>query len=269
MKPTHNGRDDTELGAGGATDLAPPAEVAPHQFLTDLLEDKALGELVTLLLTKEPGEQIPSERELAVTLGISRTALRDRISRLESLGILQRRERSGTFFTGIRPESMSDALILSLMSSQLSIDSLVSVRHALERHAAIAACALGDPQALEDLAAAVQRMYATDDGRELFDADNDFHQALFRASGSPGLIFFAQMLHSVLRGTLRHVALEHDRETLRLVHSNVLAAVMSRDSTAAGVAIDDHFAWLDTLRQSDDGRTQPWLPSTGGASAGR
>jgi len=237
------------------------SDFAQHRFLTNLLEDKALGELVTLLMAKEPGQQIPSERELAETLGISRTALRDRISRLVSLGILQRREREGTFLTGIQPDSISDTLILSLMSSQLTIDSLISVRFALERHAGMAACDLRDEQALEDLAKAVRRMSDSDDGRELFEADNDFHRALFRASGSEGLIFFSQMLHSVLRGTVRYIALEHDREMLRKVHGDVLEAVQNQDREAAAAAIDSHFAWLETLRASDTGgTTDGWLP---------
>lgn len=236
------------------------SDLAQHRFLTNLLEDKALGELVTLLMAKEPGQQIPSERELAETLGISRTALRDRISRLVSLGILQRREREGTFLTGIQPDSISDTLILSLMSSQLTIDSLISVRFALERHAGMAACDLRDEQALKDLAKAVQRMRNSDDGRELFEADNDFHRALFRASGSEGLIFFSQMLHSVLRGTVRYIALEHDREMLRKVHGDVLEAVQNQDREAAASAIDGHFAWLETLRASDSGgATDGWL----------
>ncbi|WP_168187244.1 FadR/GntR family transcriptional regulator [Salinibacterium sp. UTAS2018] len=238
-----------------------PSDFSQHRFLTNLLEDKALGELVTLLLAKEPGQQIPSERELAETLGISRTALRDRISRLVALGILQRREREGTFLTGIQPDSISDTLILSLMSSQLTIDSLISVRFALERHAGMVACDLRDEQALEDLAKAVQRMRDSDDGRELFEADNDFHRALFRASGSEGLIFFSQMLHSVLRGTVRYIALEHDREMLRKVHGDVLEAVQNQDREAAAAAIDSHFAWLETLRASDTGgATEGWLP---------
>ena len=246
----------------------PPVESQPpdssqHRFLTNLLEDKPLGELVTLLLSKEPGQRIPSERELAETLGISRTALRDRISHLESLGVLQRRERTGTFLTGIQPDSISDTLILSLMSSQLTVDSLISVRYALERHASMVACDLRAEQALSDLAEAVQRMRDSNDGRELFEADNDFHRALFRASGSSGLIFFSQVLHSVLRGTVRHIALENDRVMLRRVHGEVLDAVLAKDRVAAGAAIDNHFAWLDTLRASDThDPTEGWPPKT-------
>ncbi|MBH0110910.1 FadR family transcriptional regulator [Salinibacterium sp. NG22] len=246
--------------SGQSADIE-PSDFSQHRFLTNLLEDKALGELVTLLLAKEPGQQIPSERELAETLSISRTALRDRISRLVSLGILQRREREGTFLTGIQPDSISDTLILSLMSSQLTIDSLISVRYALERHAGMAACDTRDEQALDDLAKAVQRMRDSDDGRELFEADNAFHHALFRASGESGLIFFSQMLHSVLRGTVRYIALEDDRETLRKVHGDVLDAILTQDRDAAGAAIDEHFAWLETLRANDtNGPSDSWLP---------
>jgi GntR family transcriptional repressor for pyruvate dehydrogenase complex len=225
--------------------------VAGHRFFSNLLKDKALSDLVSLLLGMGPGDQIPSERELAETLNVSRTAIRDRISKLESLGLLQRKERSGTYFTGIRPESVSDVLILSMLSSQMTVDSLVSVRHALERQAAIEACRARNTEALASLGAAVKRMYETDDGFELFEADNEFHRSLFAASESEGLIFFSRMLHAVLSGTLQHVTLERDRGTLRKLHAAIYDAVLAADEDAANEAMDRHFDWLGELVASE------------------
>lgn len=238
--------------------------VAGHRFFSNLLKDKALSDLVSLLLGMGPGDQIPSERELSETLHVSRTAIRDRISRLESLGLLQRKERSGTYFTGIRPESVSDVLILSMMSQQMTVGSLVSVRHALERQAAIEACRAGDGPALAELRAAVARMDDSDDGYELFLADNDFHRSLFRASRSEGLIFFSRMLHAVLSGTLQHLSLERDRFTLRVLHRDILEAVVAKDAPAAIHAMDAHFKWLEELGASerDPGEAGPSEPTS-------
>ncbi|WP_430592399.1 FadR/GntR family transcriptional regulator [Humidisolicoccus flavus] len=248
-----------------ATELEPgAADASQHQFLSTMLKDRALADLVHLLLEKEPGEQIPSERELSERLEISRTALRDRISRLESLGMIQRREREGTFYTGISPERVSDGLVLSLMSHQMDIESLAEVRHALERHAAVLACGSRNDAAVRGMAESVDRMNASDDGRELFEADNAFHRHLFAASSAAGLLFFSQMLHSVLRGTLRFVTLAEERDRLRVVHTAVLDAVRNSDPESAGRAVDDHFDWLRHLieKEREAGGSGPaWIPS--------
>ncbi|GAA1323310.1 hypothetical protein GCM10009659_20910 [Leucobacter albus] len=218
-----------------------------HRFSRSLLNDPALSSLVEMLLQMEPGQRLASERELSQTLNLSRNTLRDRMSKLESMGALERRERLGTYYTGVQPEHTGDVLILSLMFQQMTLDSLISVRHALERQAAVEACRNADGEAIEALRAAVSAMHATEDGQLLLDADGGFHRALFAASASAGLIFFSEMLQPVLHGTLQYLTLEQDFATMRVVHQEILDAVIAGDAAAASRTIDDHFAWLEVL----------------------
>lgn len=213
-----------------------------------LFNDAALGSLIDLLVEMTPGEQLPSERELTDRLGISRNTLRDRIGKLESLGVLTRRERQGTFFSGLQPAQAGNVLLLGMMFHQLTYESLISVRHALERQAVIEACHNASVESLSAMREATETMLATEDGTQLYHADIAFHRGLFAASASPALLFFQQMLVGVLRGTLRHLTLGQDFRTMRKVHVEVLHAIEVRDPIAATVAIDDHFAWLHVLR---------------------
>ncbi|MFI6628637.1 GntR family transcriptional regulator [Nonomuraea fuscirosea] len=82
------------------------------------------------------GARMPPERELAERLGVSRGALRDRLRLLEGFGVLSRRQGSGTYVRRLAPEGLEFALDLALSASHLSIESLHSVRVALERQAA-------------------------------------------------------------------------------------------------------------------------------------
>jgi DNA-binding FadR family transcriptional regulator len=61
-------------------------------------------------------------------IGATRTALRDRLSYLESMGILERRTGAGTFVKELRPETLSEALMLGLIASHMTLSSLTSVR---------------------------------------------------------------------------------------------------------------------------------------------
>ena len=220
-------------------------------FRASLLSDTALESLIDLLLTMQPGEQLPSERELTQKLSLSRNTLRDRIGRLESMGALARKQRQGTFYTGVQAAQTSDVLILGLIFQQMTLESLISVRHALERQAAIEACTKATTASIASLQEAVDAMHLTQDGEGLLESDRAFHSALFAASESPALLFFSQMLHSVLQGTLKHLTLENDFTTMRRVHTDILIAVKNRQVREASDAIDAHFEWLHVLRASE------------------
>ena len=216
-------------------------------LVADFFDDPLTGALAQQVLAMKPGQRLPSEREQAQELGVSRTALRDRLGRLESMGVLERRTGAGTFVRGLRPESVSESLLLGLVASKMTVSSLRSVRFALERQAAYEASKRVDHVEVAQMAVAVDRMDSSEDTSELYEADLAFHNALFAASGSPALIFFADVLHGVLSRTLQHLALADDRERMRVLHRAILEAVAARDTEASMLAIDDHFVWLEEL----------------------
>ena len=90
-----------------------PLSTQTQQYLVDLIEQG----------TYEPGQQLPSEKELSVQLGISRSTLREALLNLEQEGIVIRRHGVGTFVApgyGDRLESGLERLesILELAARQ-------------------------------------------------------------------------------------------------------------------------------------------------------
>lgn len=211
----------------------------------DIFSDPVIAGLLTKLKTMQLGEKMPSERLLSEEFGVSRATLRERMGKLESLGVLERRDRSGTFYTGINPETVSDVVFLGLMSSEMSIESLISFRHALERQAAIEACRVKDHMSIARMLVALEEMDAGESSQELKDSDLEFHSALIASSQSNVLIFFAKVMHSVMVKTIEYDALDDDVVTMRRVHRDICDAIVAQDEAAASTAVDVHFAWLD------------------------
>lgn len=224
----------------------------------DFFDDELMATLARRILNMEQGTRLPSERGFAEELGVSRTALRDRLSRLESMGILERRTGAGTFVRGLRPESISESILLGLVASQMTVASITSVRFALERQAAYEAAQRINHVEVARMAVAVDRMDASDDTDELYDADLAFHRALFATSESPALIFFADVLHGVLSRTLHPLALSDDRVAMRKLHRAIYESVALHDPASAMRAVDDHFRWLEELvAKSSSNQTAP------------
>ncbi|MEW2546269.1 FCD domain-containing protein [Streptomyces sp. NPDC047002] len=225
---------------------------------TELFPDRLTGELAQRVLAMGAGKRLPSERRMAEELGVSRTALRDRLTHLESLGVLERRTGSGTYVRGVRPDTVTEALGLGLLASHLTFASLYSVRVALERQAAYEAALAGDPVKTAHMAAAVKRMEATEDGQELYEADVAFHRALFTASCSPALEFFADALSGVLSRSVQQrqahiLRMTDDIEHMRQLHRDIHLAAAAEDPERAMRAVDSHFVWLDQGLGGPDG----------------
>ncbi len=208
--------------------------------------DPTSDALVRLLHEAGIGGRLPSERELAEKLNVSRTLLRDRLSLLESLGVLRRRSGAGTYVQNLDSNRLGQALNIGLVLSNHTTDSLQSVRIALERQAAKEAAIRHDHVDIAYMHKALDTIEANRTSAEVEQADFDFHAALLHASGNVSIIFFAEALTVVLRRTFaerRHLVetIEGHQAMMSRIHRRILEAVLSRDPFAAMSAVDAHF----------------------------
>jgi GntR family transcriptional repressor for pyruvate dehydrogenase complex len=214
-------------------------------------DDDLFDRLLSLVGEVGPDQRIPSERDLAEQWGCSRTALRDRLRKLEAMGALERKGAGGTYTRVMKPGDVAMVLQTGLHASALSSPAAFqSVRVALEREAARIAAIWGKPVPIAHVEEAVLRMESATHPDELYAADMDFHRALFQASGDAGLIFLSEAVgdliaRSVTERRARMQTLSSDAEVLRTLHRNILDALKSRSPTAAMQAMDEHFARVD------------------------
>ncbi|MGO1412784.1 MAG: FadR/GntR family transcriptional regulator [Microbacterium sp.] len=207
--------------------------------------DELVGRLIRRLSSLREGERLPSERALADTLGVSRTALRDRLMRLEAIGVVERRAGSGTYLRGLSSRMTSDTLAMGMLVNNLNPGSMMPVRRALEREAARQAAMRVDHINLAHMAVALDRMASSVDDGAFREADHAFHTALIAASGVPGLEFFGEMLRDILWATVREVPLAERVSQLTDLHVDIYQAVRDSDPDAAMRAVDVHFDWFD------------------------
>jgi len=189
------------------------------------------------------GDRLPSERELARRLGVSRSTLREAIRALVVMNILVPRHGDGTYVSSLEPELLSAPFTFALDTQPALQTHLFEARRVLETACArLAASRITDEELaeLDDL--------ATDDPDPdaLIDRDVELHTAIAHATRNPILL--------ALMGSIGTLALESRRASARLPgqaarsrrdHRAIVAALRRRDSDAAAAAMERHLTGVE------------------------
>ncbi|MCX3059019.1 FadR/GntR family transcriptional regulator [Streptomyces beihaiensis] len=199
----------------------------------------------------EPGQRLPTERDLAAQLGISRSSMREAIRALTVLGVLEARHGSGIYVTRLEAGDLLETFgVVADLSRGPRLLELLEVRRVLESTATALAAARITASRLGEVEGHLAAMNATDDPEEILSHDLAFHRAIVAAAGNETMAAMLEGLSSrtfrarVWRGYQEEGAFERTRRE----HSRILAALRARDPEAARSAAAAHVgevaAWL-------------------------
>lgn len=190
----------------------------------------------------KPGDRLPAERELAQTLSVGRSAVREAIRAMESLGLVEARAGEGTFvaaFPGSRGRDPLTAAFFQEWSTQLK---LFEVRRVIEPDLAALAARRATVEQIEKLRATLDEQKAqVERGGTGGQQDATFHFLIAESTGNEVLVRIVDSLMDLLSKT-REANLQNDeRRTLSLKqHGAILRAIEARDPRAAEEAMWDH-----------------------------
>ncbi|MBT9597428.1 MAG: FadR family transcriptional regulator [Vitreoscilla sp.] len=195
----------------------------------------------------QPGQKLPTEAALVERFGVSRTVVREALSRLKTLGLLESRQGSGAY---IRDPGQRDAerLVLSPDGSVAAVLQMVEVRRALEAEAAALAAARRTPKSVKQIKTAMLAIdKAVAAGGDGVAEDVAFHAAIAQATGNPFLLatlaYLNQFLLDATRVTRANEATRDDlAQQVRHEHETVVAAIEAGDVAAARQAGAAHMA---------------------------
>lgn len=196
-----------------------------------------------------PGEKLPTEAAIMEEFGVSRTVVREAISRLQAAGLVETRHGVGTFAVG-----MGDATTFRISPDQLGtlqdVIAVLELRIAVETESAALAALRRTPENLETLRNALRAFTAAvEQGRDAVGPDFQFHLEIARATQNH---HFADLMATLGGMMIPRARLEPpgpltpEREAyLRRVnteHENIVDAIARQDAEAARAAMRTHLA---------------------------
>ena len=211
--------------------------------LSDQVAQQLAAEIAAGRLT--PGEKLPSESRLVEQFAVSRTVVREAVSRLKSLKLVDSRQGSGVFVSASPPYAPLN-FDARHGESRTAVIQMAEVRRALEAEAAGLAAqrrSAADLRRLKQAMQALDRAVAA--GGDGVEEDLKFHQAVADAAHNPFLIGTLDYLAQFMRGAIGVTRANEARRAdfaaqVREEHAAVLRAIEARDRTQARAAASNH-----------------------------
>ena len=208
-----------------------------HQIAEQIAAMIASGELA-------PNARLPSERDLALRLGVSRPPVREALIALEVEGLVDVRMGSGVY---VRQEAASRASTWrARKAGEIGPFELLEARRLVESTIAAQAAKNATAEQLESIQETVDAIRSDDQRYDLrHPADRLFHVRVAEATGNTALVLLTNVLWDLRDGSLHRRIEEHFstrelRDRSNQDHADILDALRARDATAATALMRRH-----------------------------
>jgi len=229
--------------ATSSDDATPPSSGALRPFLRAPLylaiAERVLSHVVQSRLV--PGERLPSERELARRLGVSRSSVRQAITVLVSQGVLEVRHGGGTFLVEL---DATREPLASIVRRRGRLPEVHETREVLEVPIAALAARRRTDADIEAIDRALALMSAEIAAGEVGNrGDGAFHAAVTAAAHNPVLAGLMSDLAASIAETRSESLAQSGRPPRSLAdHESIADAIRRGDEAGAAEAMRAHLA---------------------------
>lgn len=196
------------------------------------------------------GERLPSEAELAGRMGVSRPSVREALSALEAVGVIESKAGSGNYVRKLPTSGEAQEAPLLIESEDGCLE-VMEARSVLEPPLAALVAEKGLPDGSEIFRRVLQEMRThatTGDFDRYIEADKTFHLSLAEATGNrlikAALTPLIQTMDQKLyREFTHHYYLKNATDLVRVVelHEEILQAIMDRQPESAFERMREHW----------------------------
>ena len=171
------------------------------------------------------------EIQLAEKLGVSRTPIREALRKLELEGLVISIPRKGALVAQMSAEEFEDMLV---------------VRKSLEKLAVSLACQKILPEEMEELEKIAKKMEEAmkrKDVMDIADADEKFHECMYKSSKNPKLIsMLSSLREQFYRYRVEYLKIEEDYPQLLKDHDEMIRAIKDKDEDYVVHIVDRHLS---------------------------
>lgn len=211
-----------------------------YEYVFDYISNQIIsGEL-------KLGDKIPTERDIAEELGVSRNSVREVMHMLEITGLIECVQGSGNYVRCQPDGYLKKSVHMVMALLKIDYTEIFHIRCGYEYTALKLAMKNASDEEIEELQSIVKKMDAQMSIKESAKLDTQFHNALMEASHNRILILYASMIQDLLdlfieNFRTRILADKRRAQALQKAHLGICDSLVNKDYEAGRMAMERHF----------------------------
>jgi DNA-binding FadR family transcriptional regulator len=200
------------------------------------------------------GDRLPSERVLAEQMGVGRAAVREALSALGVMGVIERRVGDGTYITSVVEKLIGADEVVAALQENKSLGEVWKARRIIEEVLAELAAQKANDNDLKLLENGLERIKKAVKDRDYEDytlADRDFHLGIAKAAKNPylmqALLPLVEITHQQVSTQVNAEYMDNHRERMVEEHRAVFHALQKRQRRRVVRLINLHFLASESL----------------------
>ncbi|ARC84294.1 bacterial regulatory s, gntR family protein [Clostridium argentinense CDC 2741] len=206
--------------------------------------------------TFKKGDKLPSEREMAESLQISRTSIREALRELEIMGLIESRQGEGNFIKNSFENNLLEPLSTIFLLKESNPDEILELRNIIERGSvALAAERITDAE-LTEMELLLEDSLKSDFKDKLVDMDINFHYKIAQASKNFLILSILNAISFLIEAFIKDIrknviTKEENINMLIQQHRDILSALKAHDPIAAEKAMLDHLQYVNSQMKKE------------------
>ncbi len=192
----------------------------------------------------KPGEKLESVERLAENFQVGRSAIREALTSLRAMGLVEMRQGEGTFIKEFETDQISFPLSTAILMNKDDIKNLLEVREIIELGTASAAAQKRLDHHLIIMEKVLDEMKGSSGNEELGEeADLQFHLAIAESAQNPLLLNLMNQVSGMMVETMK--------ETRRVW-------IYSKQTTVEQLT-DEHYAIYKAIKDGDEQKARNYM----------
>jgi GntR family transcriptional repressor for pyruvate dehydrogenase complex len=194
------------------------------------------------------GDKLPPERVLAEEMGVSRNSIREALSALQVLNIVESKAGDGTYIKKLVESINIESQILPILEESESPFKIFEARNVLEMGVVELAIDNATPEDIERIRRALERMYKQAEARDYegyLAANLDFHLAIAEATANPIVERMMTLLwETTSQRLLNEMLIDYWQENINSsieIHEQIFAAIKDKNKELIHKVIRRHY----------------------------
>lgn len=202
--------------------------------------------------TLQGGDKLPSERQLAEELQVSRTSIREALRALQIMGLIEVRQGEGSYINQNFEQCLFQPLSIMFMLQKSKPEEIIELRKTIEVETAYLAAKRADDEEIEKLRGIIEQLKVLkdlNDENASVVVDKEFHYCIAKASKNQLLVNVLNVISDLMDKFIKEargmiLIDERNKEVLIHQHEAIFKGLESRDPEAAADAMRTHIKFI-------------------------